>query len=112
MLTREMILGADDLPRKEIEVPEWGGSIYVRALSGAERVVFERVVFSDAATDESVMAQLVALCAVDEKGERLFSEADVEALNQKNAKALSRVANAAILFNALSAEGVEEQGNG
>jgi CO/xanthine dehydrogenase FAD-binding subunit len=112
MLTREMILGADDLPKQEVAVPEWGGSVYVRALTGAERVQFERVVF--AATDEdeaTVMAQLVALCTVDEQGNRLFTAEDVEALNRKNSRCLNKVASAAIMFNALSAEGVEEAGN-
>lgn len=111
MLTREQILGADDLPKREVEVPEWSGAVYVRALTGAERVQFERVVFSDTATDESVMAQLVALCTVDQEGNRLFTTDDVDALNGKNAKALNRISNAAILFNALDA-GIEEAGNG
>lgn len=111
MLTRESILAADDLPKQEVKVPEWGGSVYVRALTGAERVHFERVVFSDDASDESVMASLVALCTVDEQGTRLFTAEDVDALNGKNAKVLNRISNAAILFNSLSSAGIEEQGN-
>lgn len=107
MLNRDAILGMDDLPRQEVQVPEWKGSVFVRALSGAERVAFERVVFSDATTNDAMLAQIVALCTVDADGEKMFSEEDVEALNRKNVKALQRVANAALKFNALSDEGLE-----
>ena len=37
MLSRNAILNADDLPRKEVFVSEWNGSVFVRALTGAER---------------------------------------------------------------------------
>ena len=40
-LNREAILAAEDLPRELVEVPEWGGAVYVRALTGAERDQFE-----------------------------------------------------------------------
>ena len=36
MLTKEAILAADDLPREKVDVPEWGGEVYVRALTGAQ----------------------------------------------------------------------------
>jgi hypothetical protein len=108
MLTRESILALDDRPRREVFVPAWNGSVYVRALSGAERATFERIVFSDGATDDGIMAKIVALCTVDQNGERLFTEEDVEALNGKNAKALHTVAQAALAFNALSDGALEE----
>jgi hypothetical protein len=108
MLTRDTILSLDDLPRREVYVPEWKDSVCVRALTGAERATFERIVFSDAATDESIMAKVVALCAVDGAGARLFTEEDVAALNGKNAKALHTVAQAALAFNALTDGALEE----
>ena len=37
MLTREQILGLSDLPREEVRIPEWGGVVFVRALTGSER---------------------------------------------------------------------------
>ena len=37
MLTREQILQSDDLPRETVPVPEWGGSVRIRTLSGADR---------------------------------------------------------------------------
>ena len=107
MLTRDMIFAADDLPRKEIPVPEWNGSVYVRALTGGEREQLERMIPNGVSA-----AWLVALAACDEKGQRLFSESDVEKLAAKNSRALSRIANAAIQFNAMTSESVDELKNG
>ena len=37
MLDRNAILGADDLGREVVDVPEWAGSVQVRGLTAAER---------------------------------------------------------------------------
>jgi hypothetical protein len=37
MLDRKSILDRNDSKIEEVPVPEWGGSVYVRVLSGAER---------------------------------------------------------------------------
>jgi len=41
MLTRDNILGADDLPREEVAIPEWGGTAWVRAVMADELDAFE-----------------------------------------------------------------------
>ena len=106
MLTRDAIFAADDLPRQEVPVPEWNGSVYVRQLTGTEREQLERMIPTGIST-----AWLVALCTCDEQGARLFSDADVEKLGAKNAKPLLRIANAALRFNALTDEAIEEAKN-
>jgi hypothetical protein len=106
MLNRDVILAADDLPRREVQVPEWGGSVYVRALNGAERDQLERMVSSDSIS----RAALVALCTVDEAGERMFSDKDVAALAQKNGAALGRIVTAAMDANAITDEAIGELG--
>jgi hypothetical protein len=108
MLTRDAILALDDLPRQEVHVPEWKGSVYVRALTVAERVDFEALVFGNGVTDASLLPLIVAMCAVDGEGERLFSADDAEALSRKNVKAIQRVANAALAFNAMTDEALAE----
>ena len=40
-LTRDEILGADDLKTESVKVPEWGGTVLVRELTGAERDEWE-----------------------------------------------------------------------
>ncbi len=103
MLTREQILGADDLPREEVTIPEWNGSVFVRALTGHERDALERVL----ATDKLSRATIAAMCVVDEKGNKLFADGDVQALGKKNGAALERIVQAALRFNLLTDEAVE-----
>ena len=41
LLSKEAILAAQDVVTELVEVPEWGGSVRVRGLTGAERDAFE-----------------------------------------------------------------------
>lgn len=113
LLTRQAILEAIDLPQETVEVPEWGGAVIVRGLTGAERDAFEAVfVGPDGQTKRDGLAnfraRLVALSCVDEVGERLFGDGDMAALGCKSALALQRVFNAARRLSGLSRGDVEE----
>ena len=104
---------ADDLAHENVDVPEWGGTVRVRTLTGFERDAFEQSVITRRGKQvdmnlENLRAKLAALTIVDEDGERLFSEADVQALAQKSAAALSRVFTVAQRLNGLTNEDVEE----
>lgn len=110
-LTRELILGADDLVTELVEVPEWGGDVRVRTLTGAERDAFEMAVYTmrqKAGAAINIRALLVALCAVDDDGKRLFSERDAVQLGAKSAKALDRIFSVAQRLNGLTAADVDE----
>jgi hypothetical protein len=93
MLTRDQILDADDLPAEEVHVPEWGGTVLVRGMTGAERDRFEMRMYLDRdKLDESpVRARVVAWCCLDEAGQALFSQKDVERLARKSGAALDRI---------------------
>lgn len=109
MLTKDMILNAEDLPQELVEVPEWGGAVFVRSLTGTERDCFElRMQRDREATMQNARARLCALCMVDEKGTRLFEESEVESLGKKAALALDRVFTVALRLNGLSRKEVEE----
>lgn len=110
MLSREQILAADDRPREEVEVPEWGGTVLVAAMSGTERDRFEAsIVTGKGETDLSNMrAKLVAATLVDGDGNMLFSQGDIEALGRKNAAALERVVQVAQRLNRIGNKQLEE----
>jgi hypothetical protein len=112
-LTREQILNANDLPAEDVEVPEWGGVVRVRALTGAERDAFEAAIIKVRGKRvdfhlENARALLVAMSVVDEDGNRLFSDEDVKALGRKSAAALDRVASVAMRLSGLTQEDLEE----
>lgn len=113
LLSRDDILDAADLPRELVEVEEWGGAVYVRALSGTERDAFEASIITQRGKRvepnlQNLRAKLVALAVVDEDGERLFSDGDVQALGRKSAAALDRVFGVAQRLSGLSPGDVED----
>jgi hypothetical protein len=114
LLTKEQILGADDRRTEDVEVPEWGGTVRVRALSGRERDAYEAGIVqvrgdgSRNVTLENIRSRLVSLTVVDESGERIFSDGDVKALGEKSAAALERVFDVARKLSGLSEDDVEE----
>ena len=117
VLSRSDILKADDLPRERVAVPEWGGDVFVRALSGTERDGFEASIVVTRGKDTSmnmsnIRAKLAALAMCDEAGAQLFEERDVVALGQKSASGLQRVFEVAQRLSGIGEEAVKELGEG
>ena len=109
MLTKEQILQADDLKQETVEVPEWGGSVIVRTISGTERDNFEIACAKDKNTTRKVIrGRLLALCLVDEDGKRLFSDSDAAALGEKSATALDRAFEVAARLNGIGEKDQKE----
>lgn len=112
-LSRDAILGADDLQYEDLDVPEWGGIVRVRSLSGAERDNYEASMRLQRGKEfianmANVRAKLVVRCVVDEDGKRLFTDNDAPALGEKSAAALDRVFEVAARLSRLSDEDVDE----
>lgn len=113
LLTKEQILAADDQPTKDVEVPEWGGTVRIRTMSASERDKWESETYADGKVNTlDFRARFCALCIVDEQGARLFTDEEVSTLGRKSAAALQRVFNEAQSLNALSNKDVKElEGN-
>lgn len=92
-LNKKQILQADDLKVVKVEVPEWGGDVFVRTLSGLQKDSFEQSLLEEGrrVNLDNARAKLCALVIVDDKGNRLFNESDVAALGEKSGLALDRV---------------------
>lgn len=113
ILTRDAILQAQDLPSEQVPVPEWGGEVLVRGLTGAERDAFEQSIAEQKGGSvkmnlQNVRAKLVALTVVNEEGERIFSDKDAGLLGKKSAAALNRVFEVAQKLSGLTPEDVDE----
>ncbi len=94
LLTREAILAADDLRAAYVEVPEWGGQIRVRSLTGTERDALDGergAALARGAIPPNWRTKRVALAIVDEDGKSLFSEKDVAALGRHNGAIIDRI---------------------
>lgn len=109
-LTRDSILTARDGKTVEVDVPEWGGSLFVRILSGSQRDQLDGYICAKKGTEDyaGVRALLVQLAACDGSGALLFTPADIPAISERNSIALQRVFDAAARLNGLNAGAVEE----
>lgn len=108
-LTKLDILSVADVKTEEVDVPEWGGTITVRGMTGAARDVWEQMLIKDGkASIDNARAKLVAVSVVDEKGEFMFTESDIALLGKKSASALTRIVNVAQRLSRLSNADIEE----
>lgn len=112
-LDREKILNSEDLVREEVEVPEWGGNVCIRCMTGTERDNFESEAYlmrgkSVEINRDNFRARLLVRTLADENGTRLFTDADIGPLGKKSAKVLDRLFGIAMRINGLSPEDVEE----
>lgn len=109
LLTKSAILGAADLKHEDVEVPQWGGTVRVRMMSGRERDEFRSALAEEGTVPVGrFSAALLAATCVDEGGVRLFTMEDMEALQAKSAKSLDAPAAVAMRLNGLGGAAVEE----
>lgn len=110
-LSAAAILACDDTQFRDEVVPEWGGTVRVRALSGKERDAYDMSlrVFRDNGdlvyNPENQRAKLVGRSLVDsETGARLFTDQEINALGDKNADVLQRLYDIAAKLSGLAVD--------
>ena len=101
ILTREQIASAQDLKHEDVSVPEWGGTVRVRVMTGLEREAFSASLMGANGKPDmkNYKLGLVATCMVGEDGKPLFGLDEVQFLGDKSAVALERVFSAAEKLN-------------
>lgn len=106
-LTAVQALAADDLQRKQVLVPEWGENacVYVRELSAAEIYKLTKQKDAKGLLDTAL---IVAASACDATGRLLFTEDQVEKLNEKSSSVLGRLQDVMLEVNAFSLKGAKD----
>jgi hypothetical protein len=114
MSIRDRILAAEDIPVELVDVPEWGVSILVKGMTGADRgLLMEEAI--DPATGEVnlqvIYPDAVILTSHDpETGARIFSTEDRAALLSKSGLAIDRVATVAMKLSGFEDKAVDKAG--
>jgi hypothetical protein len=113
ILDRAAILAANDVKTETVTIPEWGGDVLVKVMTGRERDSWEAsIVESKGKTVEvnrdNARAKLVARCLVDETGARLFTDSEALLLGNKSASALDRAYEVAVKINRIGAKDLDE----
>ena len=98
-----MILAALDLAHEDVPVPEWGGTVRIKTMTGAARDAFEASLVQEGGKRDftNLRARLLAHAIVGEDDQPVFSAADVDALGQKSAAALDRLYDVAQRLNGI-----------
>jgi hypothetical protein len=106
-LSKDDILSSKDIQIEIVDVPEWGGQLYVRVLSGWQRSKFLKLIAGGKDMPVDWIERLVIACACDADGKALFDEKDLKELQDKNSMAIQRVFDAASKLNGFSDDGRE-----
>lgn len=111
-LTKEQILSIGPA-LKEVDVPEWGGSVFIRPITLGEQARLADLGIKH--EKGSVMArlrnctlQLIQWVVCDERGQRLFEPGDLDALLDKGASAFLRLQEEILTTSGLTRESREE----
>jgi len=113
LLNKQNILDAADIQYKTITVPEWGGDVRLRSMTGFDRDAYENWLMEQPELEsgrrrvENVRARMAAMSIVDDAGECIFTEADIPALGKKSAAGLGRIYDAITSLNAIDQKDVE-----
>ena len=86
----EEILSKDDFTFEEMEVPEWGGTIRVRSLSGDERTKITQMA-QQRKDGDGMFEQVIIFAVVDENGKHVFRADHLKALKEKSASVSQRI---------------------
>jgi len=112
-LTRDDILGADDIERETVEVPEWGGEVLVRGLTAQQYIGMgfdlrdEEGLNTEKA--QEMMPKIVSLGVIDENGDCLFTVGDIKTLGRKSFGPIERISTTILRLSGLTTEEVEEK---
>ena len=105
LLSKDDILGCNDIPTELVEVPEWGGHVKVRGMSAGERDRFDDMIRTQGMA--ALRATMASSGIIDEDGKRLFTDAEVNKLAEKSAEALDRVVEAVSRLSGLTPDDAE-----
>jgi hypothetical protein len=111
MLTRDQLLTSPVLPAEKVQVPELGGEVTVRTMSGTERDAFEAFIRARSQIGklgENYRAALIVFTVVDESGALMFTEADIDPLGKQSWLALDRIVKVAARLNSMADDDLKE----
>ena len=109
-LSKDQILNADDQKIEKVDVPEWGGEVCIKTMSGHQRDKYESdcIKASERKDFVNMRAKLAVLTICDEEGNLVFDEKEINSLTRKSASALEKVFAASCKLNGITDDDVKE----
>lgn len=107
LLKKDDVLQAQDVKTKEVEIPEWGGSVLISSMTAERHAIYEDLAAGKGKHD--ALAYYAVNILVNEDGSPMFDSVDeMKALGRKSSKALFRILNAGLELNGVTEKDIEE----
>jgi len=107
-MSKSRIVSAADTKLDTVNVPEWGGEVCLKTLTGSERDSFEESYSGEKMKNFRCRFLVLTLC--DENGERLFADDEADVVGKKSALVINRLFEKAWQLNAFSDAAVDSLG--
>jgi hypothetical protein len=102
---------ATKIPRERLELPELGGFVFVKGMTGGERDEFERSCRdAKGRLRGNTRARLAVRTVVNEDGSRVFTDDDIQTVGRIRVDVLQKIFNLAQKLSGISDADVEELG--
>lgn len=116
VLTAADIESAADIELKAVDVPEWGGRVYIRSLGADDGIALSEGLEAtrEAKNPHEGMYLILAACLCDAQGDPLFPDAEAakKVLRKRKSDVLLRLQQEASQLNGWSQEAQEKAKNG
>lgn len=92
-LSKEQILAAQDRRYVEVDVPEWGGKVRLASFDADQALLHSELLRKrrEGLAGPNPISAMLAASIVDEKGNRMFSDKEMDAFGRKSPAVLSRL---------------------
>lgn len=109
-LTFDQIMAADDLPKKTVLLPEWGGEVVVQGMTGKQRVAMGAVVRKkDGTPDVDGITRFALKNGIVEP---VLTDEQVKEMMNKSGAVLDRIVDEFNILSGITEEAVlEARGN-
>ena len=108
ILTREQIESKPRFTVKEVPIPEWGDSVYVRSFTGMDRQELNKWAKAHEAKGDLADPIIVARCLCDASGTRLYGDNETDKVLALDGKILSFIAQAAAEHNGIGEDAIKD----
>jgi len=111
ILSKDLLLGATEVPTQEVAIPELGGAVVVRGMTAKERTLFEKRFVTEhrgkvKRNFDDFREQICVACVVEPR----LTEADIAKLAQVRADVIERITNVAMKLSGITEKDVDELG--
>ncbi len=107
LLSAASILAAEDIKFEVVEVPEWGGSVYLQQMNAEETRAFSKLMQTTVNEENGMFLMLIHSARTGKDGELVFTIEQLPELRKKNFDVLLRLQRIALRLNKMGAEGQE-----